>query len=279
MDDELNSIDYDDVTIDLKEYMLGYQVLLLNQTWIPFDKMREVGQDDWMGPYVSFRMHRGKCFSFDIPFNLNQQIQSISIRLKPNLFINETRPHEAAWEPETTPGLMFSLHLKSQISLSFPNMRSSWNKRYPKSSKNYMMKFELNNMDVILSRNKEEARCLEEWRKYDKVLYDYTIKNVGCQLPYWKLNNSSPNCTKQTEYEQIDAVITKAFYESLSFPPPCKMIKQAQYDYNDIEYDNDAPGEDGITLRVDFKPLNNHYKEIKQVMAFDIESLIGRCIN
>jgi hypothetical protein len=278
-DDQLNSIDYDDVTMDLEEYMLGYQVMLLNQKSISYDKMREHGQDDWMGPYVGLRSHRFKCFSFDIPFNLNQQIQSISIRLKPNLFTNETRPRELDWESEKMRSLMFALHLNGQVSLSFPNMKSSWRKRHPNAPKNYMMNFELNNMDVILSRNKEEAPCHKEWRKYDKGLIDNIIHHLGCRLPYWKLNSSSPFCTKQTEYEYIDDVIQKAFFESLSFPPPCKMIKQTQYDHTDIEYDSDAPGESGITIRVDFKPLNNNYKEIKQVMAFDIESLIGRYIN
>ena len=163
--------------------------------------------------------------------------------------------------------------------LSYPTMKSSWHKRHPNASKNYRMNLQLNSMDVILSRNKEEDPCHEEWRKYDKWVYDKLTDYVGCQLRYWKLNNSSPYCTKQTEYENIDKAIKTAMFESLSYHPPCKMIKQTQYDYTDIEYDNDAPEENGIDITIDFKPLNNHYKEIKQVMAFDIESLIGRYIN
>ena len=56
------------------------------------------------------------------------------------------------------------------------------------------------------------------------------------------------------------------------------MIKQAQYEYKDVENENELE-QSGLKIFVDFKNLNHHYKEIKQVEAYSAESLMGKTTN
>ena len=227
---------------------------------------------EWKGPYVSLRAPQTKCFSFDIPYKLNKNIQSIAITLHPSLFNNDTRPDIINLGTNTR-GIALSMHMKSQLMLSYANMQTTWTHRGPGASKFYGMTFSLNSMDVLVNRNKRNETCLEEWYKYDETFYNAVVEHLGCQPAYWMLNSTVDRCSKKNEYDEVLALMSEALSNSLSAPQPCKLIKQLQYDYLDVD------GEifqRGITITVDFKKLNLHYKEIKQVEAFNFESLIGK---
>ena len=266
---ELRNVTFDDITLDINQYLLDYDVLLLNQNWVSYEDIKDV---EWKGPYVSLRAPQTKCFSFDIPYKLNKNIQSIAITLHPSLFNNDTRPDIINLGTNTR-GIALSMHMKSQLMLSYANMQTTWTHRGPGASKFYGMTFSLNSMDVLVNRNKRNDTCLEEWYKYDETFYNAVVEHLGCQPAYWMLNSTVDRCSNKTEYDKILTLTSEALTNSLSAPQPCKLIKQLQYDYLDVD------GEiyqRGITITVDFKKLNLHYKEIKQVEAFNFESLIGK---
>ena len=266
---ELRNVTFDDITLDINQYLLDYEVLLLNQNWVSY---RDINNVEWKGPYVSLRAPQTKCFSFDIPYKLNKNIQSIAITLHPSIFNNDTRPNIINLGTNTR-GIALSMHMKSQLMLSYANMQTTWTHRGPGASKFYGMTFSLNSMDVLVNRNKRNDTCLEEWYKYDETFYNAVVEHLGCQPAYWMLNSTVDRCSNKTEYDKVLTLTSEALTNSLSAPQPCKLIKQLQYDYLDVD------GEifqRGITITVDFKKLNLHYKEIKQVEAFNFESLIGK---
>ena len=268
---ELRNVTFDDITLDINQYLLDYDVLLLNQNRVSYKTIKDV---EWKGPYVSLRDPQTKCFSFDIPYKLDKNIQGIAITLRPSLFNNDTRPDIINLRTDTR-GIALSMHMKSQLILSYANMQTTWTHRGPGASKFYGMTFALNSMDVLVNRNKRTRNetCLEEWYKYDETFYNAVVEHLGCQPDYWMLNSTVDRCSKKNEYDEVLALISEALSNSLSAPQPCKLIKQLQYDYLDVD------GEiyqRGITITVDFKKLNLHYKEIKQVEAFNFESLIGK---
>ena len=271
IDENLSNTKYDDVTVDLNEYLLNYNILFPHQPAIPYDKMSSIGQNGWTGPYVSFRKEEVKCFSFDIPFNKQANIHGVAITLNSSLFENETRPFEWPLDPNNR-GIAFALHMKSQMLLSYSTMRYIWQKRSQDDPKHYSMEFSVNTLDIVTYRSKKNEPCVKDWKDYDRILYDDLMNQVGCQVEYWKLNKSLPYCNRPEQFEKIDRYFNQVLTNIITPPPPCRTIKQAQYDYKDVEDSSSS----GVTFVVDFKNLNHHYKEISQVEAYTVESLIGK---
>ena len=83
-----------------------------------------------------------------------------------------------------------------------------------------------------------------------------------------------PYCTKKEELEKVEMYLIEVFANNIDVLPPCKRIKQMQVEYKDVEYKVD-PLQPLIDILVDFKKLNHHFKEIRQVQVYTSESLIG----
>ena len=83
-----------------------------------------------------------------------------------------------------------------------------------------------------------------------------------------------PYCTKKEELEKVEMYLIEVFANNIDVLPPCKTIKQTQVEYKDVEYKVD-PLQPLIDILVDFKKLNHHFKEIRQVQVYTSESLIG----
>ena len=275
--EELQKISYDDVTVDLNDYLLSYKVIYPDKL-VPYQEMRKKPylQDGWKGPYVSFRKEEVKCFSFDIPFNHNTNVEGVVINLNSTIFRDRTRPNEWPLQIDI-PGLSFSIHLRSQMILSYSTMARTWQERSINSSKDYTMEFDVNTMDIMSYRSKKDEPCVEDWRNYDQVLYKDLMNKIGCQAKYWKLNKTFPYCTKKDEFEQINQYFLSALQNNISQPPPCRTIKQSQYQYKDseIRYHLQNNNHTDINIVINYLKLNHYFKEIMQVEAYSSESLLG----
>ena len=278
VDEELNNVDYDEVTVDLNEYLMDYKVSIPNHWPVSYKNMSTLGQNGWEGPYTSFRSKDVKCFSFDIPYNHKATVQSVSIMVNSSIFRNKTRPEDLWQIIPDTPGIAFAMHLKSQMLLSYSTMKVSWDKRGPDHPKHYIMEFSVNSLDVETYRSKNHEPCVKDWKDYDRVLYDDLTNQVGCQAEYWKLNMTRAYCNNTKEFEEINTYLEDVLTNVITPPPPCRTIKQAQYSYRDVAYTNGMQ-DSGINIVVDFKNLNHHYKEIRQVEAYTAESLMGKLVH
>ena len=107
---------------------------------------------------------------------------------------------------------------------------------------------------------------MEDMTGMAKVRKMDIMKNIGCQIPYWNMSKTFSNCTTKKELEKASTLLKEGVENVFNLKPPCKMIKQAQYDYKDVEHENEE--QVGISIIIDFKILNHHYKEIRQVEAF-----------
>lgn len=282
MGEIISDIGYDEVTVDINEHLVDYKVLFpdISRTIpseVSYKDMASFGQNGWNGPYTSFRKEDIKCFSFDIPFNRKANILGVTISLNSSIFHNDTRPDEFFYDTET-PGISLLMHMKSQMMLSFSTMKTQWNTRNAGSPKHYKMQFEVNNMDMVTYRSKKHEPCHEDWQNYDEIVFQDIISRVGCQVEYWNMTKMFPYCTKREELEKVDLQLIEVFANNIDVVPPCKTIKQAQFEYKDVEYKVD-PFQPLIDIVLDFKNLNHHFKEIRQVQAYTSESLIGTGIN
>ena len=276
---ELPKISYDEATMDLNDYLLSYKVMFTDKL-VPYQEMDKFGQDGWKGPYVSFRKEEAKCFSFDIPYNNEKNIYGVVINLNSTIFRDRTRPSEWPFQIDI-PAISFSIHLKSQMLLAYSTMRTNWDKRDINSSKDYTMEFDVNTMDIMSYRSKKNEPCVADWRNYDQVIYEDLMKRIECQVEYWNLNKTLRYCSKKEEFEEVHKYFLNVLSNNITQPPPCRTIKQSQYQYKDSEIGNLLlqNKHTDVNLVVNFLKLNHHFKEIMQVEAYSSESLLGNTLH
>ena len=158
--------------------------------------------------------------------------------------------------------------------LSFSTMKTEWNTRNAGSPRHYKMQFEVNNMDMVTHRSKKYEPGHDNWQNYDEIVFQDLMNKVRCQVEYWNMTKMFPYCTKREELEKVEMYFIEVCANIIDVAPTCTTIKQLQIDYKDIEY-KVYPFQSLIDIVLDFKNLNNHFKEIRQVQAYTSKSLIG----
>lgn len=136
------------------------------------------------------------------------------------------------------------------------------------------MRFTIKSTEVLKRRNKFSSPCNPDWENEETIIMDGIMASIGCRPPHWKLNSNLPNCSKPEEIEKF----RWPRYEDLQiFPPPCNVIENLQYDYEEAEggenKGNSKMSTPWFAVHVCFPELS--YKEIKHVKAYDIESFVG----
>ena len=114
------------------------------------------------------------------------------------------------------------------------------------------------------------------------------MKMIGCTPPYWRATSNLSRCQSKKQMKIFAKEAFKPYNENLvnvtSFVKPCIELKKITYSHTDTEYGTKSfaeltPGlepkfnESITTFFIDFS--NSDFKEIKEVEAFGIESLVG----
>lgn len=122
----------------------------------------------------------------------------------------------------------------------------------------------------------------------DEEYKNTLIEMIGCVPPYWNVSGTVRPCRSQEQMRRFAIEAFKAYNENLEeidkLVKPCIELKKFQYDYTETQYDPKhstefSPGlklenNENITkFFVDF--VNSDFKEVQQVKAFGIESLVG----
>ena len=131
-------------------------------------------------------------------------------------------------------------------------------------------------VETIERRSKPNNICKQSWLNDDNEIINELIKKVGCRRKYWSTNLSAPICETQ------DTFITTTFPDTTvvdggflkEYTPPCREI-QTILSSNTIEVPigNVTDTEPHTKLKIQFK--STVYKTIKNIKAFNEESLIG----
>ena len=274
-DKRMLNINYDEVTIDINKYFLGYEVVLSNLTKY-FLKFHEIHKSNGFKlPYVSFRHPKMKVFGFDPPNIEGIGIAKLGVMIKTEIFQDGIRPNDMKYN-ELDPhfgGLIFLLHYPGQVSRSWSQGigKWAWPKRSNASSKHFEMSFTRRNMDVIVRRNKYNKRCNEDWKNYDTIVLEHRIREAGCRPPYYYSSNF-PICSTLENMKKV-APLTPDMINN--FDPPCRSISKLQFDYQDVDYDYDEDGMDVPQFTLSTTSLDTTFKLIELVRAYDAQSLIG----
>ena len=89
--ENISSIDYNDVAIDMGDYFLGYEILYDNDKRVSYGN-HITDQSGWEPPYLNGNLSIGKIFTVDVPFRKDVSLRQLDIKLRANIFPNQNRP-------------------------------------------------------------------------------------------------------------------------------------------------------------------------------------------
>ena len=212
--------DYDTLTKDLNKFVKGYHILLNGNKWIKWKFrnssyqisnayilnevhgrtnvrtnltdifLKKVGN---LNTYVSERRYSPKCFTFDTPWIPEEKVKRIELWIRPQLFANFQKYGTIPLSSDT-----FSVHyhypFQKMISLTKPN---GWQSELTNSTKQYIRKHYIGNIEVLKRRNKDSIPCVGE--KYDEKIILNSAQKVGCKHPINKINTYCRNCDNEDD--------------------------------------------------------------------------------
>ena len=109
-----------------------------------------------------------------------------------------------------------------------------WPYRDNSSAMNYRMEFKIKKIEVLRRRHKIQAQCYDG-KNYDDVVMEKIMRDVGCQLPFYKMMQNFPVCASQNQVKNISIRIMGHYYGSVQTFLPCSEIQQIQLDFHEID--------------------------------------------
>ena len=272
--DKMSNISYDDVTVDVSKHLLSYDIIYTNFSRDILRTEKEIIDKGWKMPYVSYRSDKGKAYSVDIPFQKDTNIINLRLNFSREVFNGKNRPQKFIHLTNTSrifDGFEVLFHLPGQFLLSDAKGLGKWN--WPKLVKNVSsnidMMFSLRNVDVLKLRKKRKNTCSENFIDYDQMIFHEIAKKSQCVPGYLKRKSIFGVCksTRQLKYYlniSPDDIITR-------FDPPCRSISKVQFDYEEIEEDDNGEG----IVQIGVNMMDRTFKQIEQTSAYNFENLVG----
>ena len=216
-DKRMLDVEYDNVTVSLKENLLYGYVFLQNETAMIWNPKHS----------VTFRSSKRKCFTIDAP-DMNQQLNwFFGIYINNDIFPIGRRPGR------NDAGRFYTyLHFPGQRFTSYYTVKSNWMLR-TNNSESYFMEFTIKNIDVITRRSKPKKRCFEDWKNYDSYIMGNVMTEAQCHPPHWIPTSNMPLCSNTTEMKKFISQPTTGQIEE--HRPPCKVIERLDYEYEEAD--------------------------------------------
>ena len=240
-DESLSEVDYDQVTVPIEDYVLGFSLFLNNKSkyWSFKSYNSNSSKLSSMLPkpinvYTSKREANQKCLTSDIPLMQNRQINSFGILINRSLFgENGVRPERG--------GFSVKLHYPKQI-LVAKVTKSRWSKPPLQDEcstdtanclDSYTMHFNIANVKAISRRSKKKQKCIKDWENYDTSVYSMLADILECDPKHWNITKSFVKCKRQKDMKK--AFEYSDFYNMPeNIPPPCKSVKNIIFQQDDI---------------------------------------------
>ena len=278
-DEEMYMIDYDEITIDMEDYVKSVSALQQyggssHYSWSHTDHhegklMLKSSESKPKFPfYTSFRHDSMKCFSLDIseknmPGVSKDTIQLLVLEWKNLNLLSSSKQS-------------YFLHYPGQLFRSTPLVAEYIPNQGFFNGTLSAKNFWIDSVEVVKRRNTLRSECLEESEKDQEHIISKLFEKTQCKPPNWK-DAKYPVCKDRIS-------LAKAYVHPMFFDDakalnetilPCNQVKTIIFQTQDIPMakdDNDVPS-NNRTMYIIFKGTT--YKEILHIRSFDIESLVG----
>lgn len=275
-DDRMNEIDYDSVTPQFEDYLLG--VSKFNQHWegsVYDHTISQNKQDNAWKPefHVSYRGYGEKCTAFDIPYIPDETYSAYTLQFRTSIFPNGIRPETVG---ENAYGLRVFFHYPNHM-LRAVIGRRTWDSHDVAAPKRYSMVFHINQVEVLIERNKNEHPCHKDWQTEDQRLMQEHMDVVGCRPTHWKLDTSLQKCSTKEQMRQF-----KVDFKTTHYHKSCKTTQKMLYAYEEFHAIQDyIMGK--VVIKNDSMEVaelamyfqDSTYLEIQHAREYSIQSLVG----
>ena len=269
---ELSNVDYNEVSIDMKNYFSGYDIEYEDNTQITYNASIPE-ESGWKPPYSNGNSSIVKGFSVDIPHQQNLNPIKINIKIRTTIFQNQTRPSKVTGGNNIN-GFGVFFHYPKQASSAKQFFKSDWPIRKKNDSKSYVMKFELKDVEVIRSRDKWKERCLPEVPNIDLLRSKSYFEGLKCKPPYWNSisNHNLTACSNKEDMKKLhDDFLKHRFSNNKKMHAPCNSLEKLHFDY----FEFDLPEESDPHFIISIVFVDIKFREIVSIRSFDIQSLFG----
>ena len=277
-DEEMRKIDYDEITMDLKDYVKSVSALhkyggSSHYSWIHNDyhESKDMLKSSELKPnfpfYTSFRHGSMKCFSLDIsdknmPGVLKYTTEVLIIEWKNVNLLSSSMPGYFMHYP----GQLF--RASPLVAEYIPNQGFFTGLL---SAKNFW----IDSVEVLKRRNTLKSECLEDSEKDQEYIISKLFEKTQCKPPNWK-DAKYPTCN--SKISMAKSYVHSMFFGDAKFLNktirPCNQLKTIVFQTQDIPMvKEDINVHSNHTMFIIFKGTT--YKEILHIRSFDIESLVG----
>ena len=280
-DDRMLKINYDDLTMDLKDHVTSIEVL--SHTGIKLFSWKTIKQgsgnssekeeepENTFPFYINYRNSETKCFSLDLHKDSLAGITGKIINYVSIRFENIRLPGVS---------MAYYLHYPKQL------MRSSGlDHEFPGNpgitiGDIGLKTFMVGDLDVIRRRNTRQSSCYKDRKRDDDFILTKIIKTVQCIPPHWKntyLGYERCNDTRKMKDAYIPELRSSAMADEAflsRFVQPCDQIQSVSLNIKEVLQNiSNQTQQTPADVMLIFKSA--YYKEIQHVQAFCLESLIG----
>ena len=161
--------------------------------------------------------------------------------------------------------LIIYIHMPNKMLLSGDKPISEWIKR--QNNRNYVMKFQMDQIEVLRRRNKRKEMCVSDDVEYDKKTLEDYLEEIGCRAPY---HNTSKNISVCSSKEAMSRTMFNITAYPFALKYACTSIENIIYQYR--EFDTEKYGDGRFWLGLTYP---EKFKDINQVRAVDIQTVIG----
>ena len=285
--EEFLDITYDDVTINLKEYIENIHLTVNSYftdpvyTWkndnsnesldIEYEyKNASSFESSYTFPfYVSFRQASTKCYTFDFRGDKLIAIDGKLVRIMEIVLRNMRLPGLA---------LFYIMHYPKQLIRSSPMDIEL--PGYPGIISGTLIKktFHIENLEVMRRRDTFKNPCNREQIGDDDLILDKMLQETGCRPPHWSIRANYPVCNNKASINKTNIHPSDFANPDFLRPfiQPCDQLQNVMF----TTVHQTAPtepnrGHDDPRTHINLMFKSSHYKEILHIRDFDIESLVG----
>ena len=232
-DERMLEIDYDNVTVSLKENIHYVYIAFHNRTFMTYDP--EI--------VINYRSALRKCFEVRPPSMEENSLLHVSLYLKKTLFPRVLPDDRGFYPPKRDlTGMQTYFHYQGQRLTGYSTFKDDWRNR-TNGTKNYRAGFDpVKNIDVMHLRNKPEDPCVEDWQNYDQFIKEELMKEVGCRPPQWKTPLNLTLCWNKEQMSTYSFREQPRTPKLQTFPPPCRVIDRLDYVYKEKDISLDLFG-------------------------------------
>ena len=213
------NIDYNTIALNISDYVAGEYTIYRNGSY-QNNYSSSVSKQLFKPSYSGFEKIGDfyNCFALQVP--QEKEVEGYGALLKTSIFPNSSR--------FPLYGMTAYIHYPNQLMVAAKTAKLSWPTR--ESYDKFEMRFKVDGVEVLQTRNKQSQPCIENWKNYDDAVLVKHLNNVTCRSPYQRPSIKYPICdTKEKMKKSQFNLITG----EIGMYPPCKAMEKVYYTFKE----------------------------------------------